>query len=170
MNKKVGILIGGIVILLVSTLLYLKVNAPLDIRGIGSNVEQAGNNTNGKGNSFVIVVNPENNGFGKIRLKEVLINSNEKPDKVELGVGRSNYMVMVTHALGNIDEHEDISFHEIGKHPIKPVSAVQSEEMDSDTIKQYGIAVTHDERINNLVVKYCYLGIPFELKLDLKEE
>jgi hypothetical protein len=116
----------------------------------------------------VLVANPENNGFGKIRLKEVLINSNEEPNRVELGVGRSNHMVMVTHAVGNMGE--GISFHEIGEYPIKPLSMVRSEEVDSDTIKHYGIAVSHDEKINNLVVKYSYLGIPFEKKLDLRED
>jgi hypothetical protein len=168
MNKKVQIFIGIIVILLVGSLLYLKINPPLDILGVSANAKQAGNDTNIEENQFVIVANPENKGFSNIRLKEVIVNSNEKPNRIELGVGRSNYMVMVTHALGNMGE--GISFHEKGEYPIKPLSTVQSEEVVSDTIKHYGIAVFHDEKINNLVVKYSYLGIPFEKELDLRED
>jgi len=166
-NKKVTIFIGSIVVLLIGTFLYMKMNPPLDIRGISANAEQAGNRSSDEGNSFVIVANPENNGLANIRIKDILINSNEKPNRVELGVGRSNHMVMVIHALGNIDEG-DISFHEIDEYPIKPLSTLQSEEMDSNTIKRYGIAVSHDEKINNLVVKYRYLGIPLEKRVKIE--
>ena len=167
-NKKVGILLGGVGIFLVCTLLYVKVNPPLFIRGVSSNAVQADNMANDKGEPFVIVANAENNGLGDIRLKEVLINANEKPDRVELGVGRSNHLVMVKQARGDIDEDEKISFHRIHEFPIKPV--VQSEDIDSDTIKHYGIAVSHNGKINSLVINYSYFGIPLELKLDLNEE
>ncbi len=170
MFKKSRIFIVVIVMLLVGILLYFKINPPLDIRGIGSNAEQAGNVTSDKGNPFVIVAQPENNGFVNIRLKEVLINSNEKPIKAELGVGRSNHMVMVTQALGNIEEDEEISFHEISEYPIRPLTKVQNEQVDSDTIKHYGIAVFHYEKINNLIIKYSYLGIPFEKEIDISED
>ena len=161
-NKKVGILLGSIVIVLVCTILYVKVNPPLYIRGVSSNAVQAGSIQNDKGDPFVIVANAENHGLGEIRVKQVLINGNEKPDKVELGVGRSNHLVMVKQALGNIDEDEEISFHGIHEYPIKPV--VQSDVIDSDTIKHYGIAVSHNEKINNLVITYSYFGIPLEVK------
>ena len=168
MNKKVGILLGGIVIVFVCTILYVKANPPLYIRGVSSNAVQAGSIPNDKEDLYVIVANAENIGIGKIRLKEVLINADEKPEKVELGVGRSNQLVMVTQALGNIDKDEEISFHRISEFPIKPV--VLSDEIDSETIRHYGIAISHNDKINKLVINYSYFGIPLELKVDLHEE
>lgn len=168
MNKKVQILIGVIVILLVGSLMYFKTNPPLDIRGYSANAKQAGSFTNIEENQFVIVANPENKAFANIILKEILVNSNKKPNRVELGVSRSNYMVMVSEVLG--DTNEGISFHELGEYPIKPISIVESEEIDSDAIKNYGIAVFNDEKINSLIIKYSFLGIPFEKELDLKRD
>ncbi len=156
-----------VAVVLVGILLYLKINPPLDIRGIVSNGEQAGNVTNDTGNPFVIVAQPKNNGFVNVRLKEVLINANEKPLKAELGVGRSNHMVMVKQALGSIDEEEKISFHDISKYPIRPLTRVQNERIDSDTMKHFGIAVFHDEKIHHLIIKYSYFGIPFKEEIDL---
>ncbi|WP_456279104.1 hypothetical protein [Bacillus sp. AK128] len=170
MLKKMGIFIAVIVIILVGMLLYLKINPPLEIRGLGGNAEQAENNPSEKGNPFVIVAQPENKGFVNIRLKEVLINSNEKPIKAELGVGRSNHMVMVTQALGNIGEDEAISFHQISEYPIRPLNKVQNNQVNSNTIKHYGISVFHDKKINNLIIKYIYFGIPFEKEIDLNAD
>jgi hypothetical protein len=154
-----------IAILLVGSLLYLKINPPLDIRGVSANAKQVGNNTNIEENQFVIVANPENKGFANIRIKDVFVNSSEKPNRLELGIGRSNYMVLVSEVFG--DSNEGISFHKIDEYPIKPLATTQSEEVDSNTIKHYGIVVFHDEKINNLTVKYSFLGIPFEKELDL---
>ncbi|KGX87671.1 hypothetical protein [Pontibacillus marinus] len=170
MLKKMGIFIVVIMILVVGVLVYLKINPPLDIRGLGSNAEQSGNITSYKGNPFVIVAQPENNGFVNIRLKEVLVNSYKEPLKAELGVGRSNHMIMVKQALGNIGEDEKISFNEISEYPISPLTKVQNEQVDSDTIKHYGIAVFHDKKINNLIIKYSYFGIPFENEIELNED
>ena len=165
MKKKMQILIGIFLILLVGLILYFKINAPLEIRGISANAQQAENITNNDENQFVIVANPENKGFANLILKEVLVNSNEKPNRVEIGVSRSNYMVMVSEVVG--DTSEGISFYKIDKFPIKPLSSVQNEELNSDTIKHYGIAVFNDEKINSLIIKYSFLGIPFEKEVDL---
>lgn len=165
LKRKMQVFTGIIVILLVGLLLYLKINPPLNIRGVSANPKQVGSNTNIEENQFIIVANPENKGFANIRIKDVIVNSNEKPNRLELGIGRSNYMVLVSEVFG--DTNEGISFHKIDEYPIKPLVKTQSEEADSNTIKHYGIAVFHDEKIDNLIVKYSFLGIPFEKELEL---
>lgn len=170
MKKRILIFVGSIVILLVGAITYVKLNPPLDILGVSANAEQARNSFHSEGDSFVIVANPENNGIGDIRLKQVLLNSGEVPKQTELGVGRSHHMVMVTHALKNVDKDEYISFHEIGDYPISPLTAIEEEGADTEAIKQYGIAVSHDEEIKNLIIKYSYFGIPFEKEVDLRDE
>jgi hypothetical protein len=161
MKNKVLILIVLIVIFLVGSLLYFKFNPPLHFEGHSANAEQAsGDSPNTEVNPFVIVANPVNEGFADIKIKEVLVNSYDKPKKVELGVSRSNWLVLVSEAVG--DPSEGISFHEIEDYPIKKSPKNKYEDGDIDTIRHYGIAIFHDEEITKIIVKYSYLGFPFE--------
>lgn len=158
MKNKILIPVVLIIILFTGFLVFLVMNPPLYIRGHGTTVEPIPDKEE---NLYVVAgVNPENHGFANIKLKEVLVNDSYKPVKVELGLSRSNTMVMIAEAVG--ETRDGFSFHNIEDYPIKTPPKQEYEEGVFDTIREYGIIVYHDEEIMNVLIKYSYLGIPFK--------
>ena len=110
-----------------------------------------------------------NEGVFSIKLKSVLVNGTKTPEKVELGISRSLHVV----SGGGLDEDPDITFHNIDEYRIKPRLSPKklgelAEIHDRAVIKNYGIRINHDEPLENAIIKYTYLGIPFTYKKDLR--
>ncbi|WLD94490.1 hypothetical protein [Alkalihalobacillus sp. AL-G] len=156
MKNKTVIIITFIVIVVLGFTMFLKMNPPLHSSGQSLNKEL---------NPFTFVAEIDNKGFADIKLKEILVNSNENAYKVELGISRSNGLITISEVR---DTSEGISFHEISDYPIKtpPESKYVG---DFDTIRHYAIVVYYNEGVKDITVKYSYLGIPFEKKIAVTQ-
>lgn len=157
LKKKYLLLVIIIVTLLGSLILYLKTHPPLSTNGITYYPED----------DTKRVVEIENSGLVNIKLNTVLINGKDE-GKVELGVSRSNHMVMGS----GLDEDPNITFHAIDEFPIKPQSkskgiAEKINQVDLQSIKLYGIRIFGQEEPKVVTIKYTYLGIPFSIEVDV---
>jgi hypothetical protein len=135
----------------------LKIHPPLSYSGI----------TNYTVDDKKVVIGIENTGFVNVELNTVLINGSDK-GKVQLGVSRSNHMIMGSDLD---DEDPTISFHSIDEFPIIPESNSEdsTERMNPDelqSIKFYGIRIFGHEEPKLITIKYKYLGMPFSLEVD----
>lgn len=156
MKKNFFISLFIIVVLLGSLFLYLKMHQPLSYSGI----------TNYAEDDKKRVIEIVNTGFVNVELNTVLVNGRDK-GKVELGVGRSNHMIMGS----GLDEDPTITFHSIDEFPIKPESNSEdsAERINQDglqSIKFYGIRIFGHEEPKVITIKYKYLGMPFSLEVD----
>jgi hypothetical protein len=153
-KKKKGYII--FISLIILTFVYLKLNSPLVSNGTMGNIHD----------ESIKLIELENFGFSDIVIKNVLVNEIEEPKTVELGVSRSNYLVMITN-------EPEITFHAINKYKIEPT--LSPEEMqklndnnDNQTIRHYGLKISHDKPIESVTVTYRYLLIPFTLHKDVR--
>jgi hypothetical protein len=151
-KKKASV--GVILLFLVVAIVFVLNNPPLGSYG------HSVSNTN---NSATIELH--NTGFANVKIKEVLVNGSLKPEEVELGVSRTGNMIVG----GNLEEDPYISFHDITSLPIKQeLSAERMNELfstnDRSTIIHYGIRLWHNDPIDNVTIKYSYLGIPMSLE------
>jgi len=156
LKKNFFISVFIIVVLLGSLLLYLKIHPPLSFSGI----------TNYTEDDKKRVIEIVNTGFVNVELNTVLVNGRDK-GKVELGVSRSNHMIMGS----GLDEDPTITFHSIDEFPIKPESNSEdrTERINQDelqSIKFYGIRIFGHEEPKEITIKYKYLGMPFSLEVD----
>jgi hypothetical protein len=159
-NKMVRWIIGASAFILACLVLYLKLNPPLTSEGYGWSVEKPG----------IVTVELQNEGFHGVKLTEILVNGGEVPDKVELGVSRSNAVIG---QFAVEDEIEGISFHNIHEYDIEPKlsreEVIQLEELDiRSTIRHYGLALEHCKKIDSVSVKYTYFGFPFTREIEIE--
>lgn len=159
--KKLFLVIGVISFLFLVGFIYLKANPPLAVPGITFYTYEETKR----------IVSIENNGFTSIKLKNVLVNG-KKAKNVELGVSRTLQMVS-----GTIRDGEQITFHNINEFDVKPrlrdeeiTRIIEEEKGDRQTIIHYGLRVTGNEPPEKITIKYTYLGIPYSIEVDVKEE
>ncbi|MBP3966535.1 hypothetical protein [Paenibacillus lignilyticus] len=153
---KVGVCL--IILILIGLYILVKSNPPLVSNGLTSNPND---NTYG-------IVEVQNVGFVDIVLKQVLVNESEEPKKVDLGVSRSNHLVLG----GELDSDPNITFHAINELKIKPaLSPAELKKLvannDREVIRNYGIRIQHDNPIRQITVKYNYFMIPFTFRKDV---
>ncbi len=155
MRKK--IIQGGICLfaLFLILLIFVKFNPPLVSNALTWNPND---------NTFVLI-EVQNFGFLDVEVKQVLVNDNEIPKKVELGISRSNHLV----TGGELENNPDITFHTIDDQKIHPqLSDKEQKELNnnSEKIRHYGIRIEHTKPIKQITVKYSYLLIPFTMKKE----
>lgn len=160
MRKRYLLIATIIFLLLGSIIVYLKANPPLSALGVSYYADDETKR----------VIQLVNSGLVNIKLNTVLVNGNDK-SKVELGVTRSNHMVMG----GGLDEDPTITFHAINKFPIKPVLSPEEfmekvNQGELQSIKQYGIRILGLEEPKVVTIKYTYLGFPLSLEVDVVRE
>jgi hypothetical protein len=78
---------------------------------------------------------------------------------------------------GTILDEDQITFHNINEFSVKPrltpeeITRIKEEEKgDKQTIIHYGLRITGNEPPEKITIKYTYLGIPFSIEVDVKEE
>ncbi|WP_078548599.1 hypothetical protein [Litchfieldia alkalitelluris] len=158
MSKKFTIVILGILIL--SFVAFIQFSNPLKMDGIFTTT-----NENGK---IDIVFEVSNEGFNRIKLREVTINNNKTPDSLELGISYDT-----GHLVQSGLDHPLIRFTEIDEKYIFPslspqesMKAIERKEM---TPIHYGIKVEfHDELMESMTIKYYYFGFPVTKKYSLE--
>jgi hypothetical protein len=153
-KKKIGYIIFLALIFL--AFIYVKLDSPLVSNGTMGNIDD----------ESIKLIELENFGFVDIVIKNVLVNETEVPKAVELGVSRSNFLVM-------INDEPKITFHSIDQYKIEPkLSPKEMQKLndnnDNKTIRHYGLKINHDKPIESVTVKYRYLLVPFTLHKDVK--
>lgn len=106
-----------------------------------------------------------NNGHFDIKLVEVSVNG-KKPLTTQLILSYSGQLA--SSAL--IQEDPLAEFMEIVKgeiHPKLSAEQVQQALLTKTKPIEYGLSILHDEKITEIRVKYKYLGISFERKINL---
>ncbi|WP_047986125.1 DUF2268 domain-containing protein [Ornithinibacillus californiensis] len=154
MKNKKFIVLAIILIILIGYYLFLRLNPPLHSSGMSYNSYDP----------YTIVIELENDGFGGIKIQDVLVN-NLEPKSTEIGISHSNQMVTISEVR---EASEGVSFHDIQEITIKKPPQTVGDE-DFDTIQHYALAVYHNQEIQNVKLKYKYLGIPFELDVDASQ-
>lgn len=78
---------------------------------------------------------------------------------------------------GAILEEDHITFHNIKEFDVEPrltpeeiTRIIEEEKGDRQTIIHYGLRVFGNEIPEKITIKYTYLGIPYSLEVDVKEE
>ena len=118
-----------LILILIGLVMFVKSNPPLVSSGLTSNPNDK---------TFGII-EVQNIGFIDIGLKQVLVNEIEEPKQVELGVSRSNHLVLG----GELDSDPNITFHAINEHKIHPALPPTEQKkiddnIDRETIRNYG--------------------------------
>lgn len=155
-KKVIWMLVVSIIIVL-GLFMYIKHNPPLLSCGVSS--------MRGDACELVEIVNC---GFADISLEKVLVNNGEKPMKVELGVSRTDHLVLGA----GLDEDPYVTFHNIREYKVKPELSVEErkklvENKDKKIIKHYGLCLSHDKPLKKIIIIYRYLGIQFEHEKDI---
>lgn len=155
MRKKIWISILVLVITIAGVYFFVKFNPPLEIGTLG---------LSGDNKSALIGIG--NKGFQKIRILNVSINNNEKPSETKIQIDNASQGFIVTDDFTN-ESSKNYKFVDIDEVVIKTGTSPSStfeysdDGSDSDTSEIYGISVLHKEAINQVHIKYRYLGIPF---------
>ena len=111
-----------------------------------------------------IYIELDNNGWFDIHLKEVLVN-NKKPSEIKLVISYTGQMVSA-----GIEGDPLTKSINIGAAPIHPKLTVEEVEeaiKTKTTPIDYGIGINNEEVIENIMIKYKYLGFTFQKEFNL---
>ncbi len=111
-----------------------------------------------------------NKGFASVKIRSVLVNAEETPERVDFGSSNSLRLV-----LGEeLDKNPSITFHKIDDYKINP--EYSSKELKdiinkNDRTKSlaYGLRIYYGKPIEKIIIKYTYLGIPFTYEIEVKK-
>lgn len=166
-HRRILLVIAGLLlIVMASTVFYIVKNPPLHVRAITYNLEEDRYRVV-DGYRILEVVNE---GLVPISLNEVLVNGNEKPERVELGVSKHLHMV-------DGSDHPDITYHDLNaflikpEHPLEERKRIWSQQQQSgkkEHIFHYGVRVYPIKPIETITIKYWYLGIPLSITTDVR--
>jgi hypothetical protein len=146
-KKKIVLLIFIVILICISTFIYIKANPPLTVnafRFLGSEHKEARLDVHNSGTFNIVVV-------------DVHVNENESGE-VKLATGPG---------LISGPKHSEFlstySFYSIGGLEVPQTNLGQ------DKI-QYGIYIVNDNRIRNVTIFYKYLGIPLRYEFKNKAD
>ncbi len=155
MKKIITGVVLSLIILFISAYYFIKFNPPLEIGTLASSSDHKS-----------VVVGIGNKGFRNVKIVEVLVNNKEIPLTAKLQVSNALQGLILTDDYKSV-EAKSFGFTNIDKAAIK-IGTSQSErfeELDDGTASKsdeiYGVSVIHNEEINNVHIKYNYLGISF---------
>lgn len=156
-KKLLCTLVISIIIIVLGLFMYIKYNPPLWSPGVSS--------MRGNASNLVEIVN---HGFADIYLEKVFVNNREKPVKVELGVSRTNHLVLGA----GLDVDPYVTFHNIRVYEVKPELSAEKrkileESKDRKVIKHYGLYISHDKPLKKIIIIYRYLGFKFRHEKDI---
>lgn len=153
--KKHKTISYGLILLILCAFIsiaYIMHKPPLRIEGIRQD------NTQLEKKSLSI----RNDGIFPLSLSEVLVNGEEQPINVELGVSR------FTNVQGFGHDTPDVSFHDLKAYKVNPMPIEKEMQIyeeiketgERDRILHYGLMIYHDKPIESVTIEYSYLGIP----------
>ncbi|GIQ70653.1 hypothetical protein XYCOK13_34770 [Xylanibacillus composti] len=105
-----------------------------------------------------------NEGFADIRLTDISINGDNRPQAANLGLSFTGRLV-----LGGIEDDPKSQFVSIDEVPISrklsmdEIEQLINEENNNIPI-HYGIQIINDEDIEDITIKYKYMGITKTIK------
>jgi len=155
LKKKLWISVLILVITIVGVYSFVKSNPPLEIGTLASSEDKKS-----------VVVGIGNKRFREVKILDVLVNNNEKPSNTKIQVSNALQGFIITDNYNN-GESKKYGFKNIGEVTVKIGTSPSSNYKKSDdgTASEkdaiYGISVINNESINQVHIKYSYLGISF---------
>ncbi|MFF2091406.1 hypothetical protein [Paenibacillus sp. NPDC058174] len=144
------IAIAGLVILIVFLGFFAAAQRPLKADGITTIAE-----------SETLIIGLVNNGFWGIKLTDVAVNGKRVPAQdVQLIVSYTQHLV----AGSGLEEDPNIKFVAVDAMKIGPkldAEEVQKYKGRTDTPINYGVRIISDEKIEQITIRYNYMGLPF---------
>lgn len=152
--KKAIVIFIGFIILLVGSVLYIKLNQPLIEGTVATGNEK-----------HIVVVGVGNKGFKGIKITDVIVNNNEKPQKLKVQVSNLLKGFILTDSFDAVAVEYGIKNVDSVTIQSNTSPQVQFEKMDQGTATKkdvsYGITIVHDRPIENVIIKYRFLGLSF---------
>ena len=154
MKKIIIISSISLIIFLVGSLTYIKLNPPLVIGTVASGNEK-----------HIALVGVGNKGIKNIKITEALVNNNEQPQEVKVQVSNPLKGFIITDSFDAVAKEYRIK--NLGSVSIQPKTSpqIQFEKMDKGTATEkdisYGITIVQDQPIETVIIKYRYLGLSF---------
>lgn len=111
--------------------------------------------------------------FGEIQIDSVLVNNDNQPTNVKVQVSNPLKGFVLTDHI-NKEKESEITFQNLNtvRFQGKTDPEKQLNKVDEGTVTKnditYAITVTHNQEINEVIVKYRYLGITFKEKFSIK--
>jgi len=117
-----------------------------------------------------VILELNNEGHSNIKIIEVLVNDNTKPEDVKLVVSYTGRLVSA-----GIESEPYAKFIKINEEPIKPeLSGEQVKEiLQTKEYKiplHYGIQIVNNIEIRNVTVKYKYYGMTKKARFELRTD
>ncbi len=133
---------------------YLKVNPPISTGTIATGDDK-----------HIAVVEVGNKGLTGIKVRDVLINHNQKPKKLRVQVSNPLNGFMITDSFDDIKEEYGVRNLESVTIQPKTSPQMQLDKMNNGTATEkdhsYGISIVDDEPIETVIIEYRHFGIPF---------
>lgn len=111
--------------------------------------------------------------FGEIQIDSVLVNNDNQPTNIKVQVSNPLKGFVLTDNI-NEEKESEITFQNLNTVRLqgKTDPEKQLNKVDEGTVTKnditYAIMVTHNQEINEVIVKYRYLGITFKEKFSIK--
>ncbi|MFK9092708.1 hypothetical protein [Bacillus salipaludis] len=152
----------GVIILLVGSFIYIKLNPPL----VGGNVGTGDEN-------HIVLVGVGNKGFKDIKITEVLINQNKQPQKLKVQVSNSLKGFMIGDPFdARAQEYGATDLESVTIQP-KTSPQLQLDKVNNGTATEkdviYGITIAQDQPIQTVIIKYRYLGLSFVKTISIRD-
>ncbi|UOQ87177.1 hypothetical protein [Gracilibacillus salinarum] len=137
----------------------MDISAPLGVGSLGKGFPE--------GKEIALVEVGNNSKFGDIHIEEVLVNNDQQPEKVKMQVSNHDKGMIVS---GNFKgaEEKGFIFKEVSNVNLEPdtdpnrqFEKVQQGMEEADLIT-YAITLVHQERVNQVIIKYRHLGEAYE--------
>ncbi|WP_313802390.1 hypothetical protein [Cytobacillus sp.] len=164
MKKMIVVCSSLIVLLFAGSFSYLQISPPLV--AIPSAYET--------GKKVLLIEVGNKNPFGKIKIQDVLVNNYDPPSKVKVQVSNHTKGFIISDHF-NSDESRKYTFKDLKSVKLEPNTdpKEQLKKMNDGTITDddliYAITIGHQNRIENVLVKYQYLGVSFEKVVKTNE-
>lgn len=142
---------------------YLKISPPLV--AIPSAYET--------GKMVLLIEVGNKNSFGRIEIKDVLMNNNIIPSKVRVQVSNHTKGFIISDNF-NSGEARKYTFQDLKNVKLEPNTDPQEQlkKVNDGTIRDdeiYAITIAHQSSIENLIIKYQYLGVSYEKVVTTNE-
>lgn len=159
MKKVVIVCISLVILFLVGVYSYLKVSQPLVAVQSAYTLDK----------QVVLVSVGNKNPFGEIEIQEVLVNNMTKPTKVIVQVS-NNAKGFILSDDNNSEEARKYTFKELDevKLQAKTDPQVRNEGIANSEDPIYAVTISHQNSIDNVIIKYRYLGISHEKSILIK--
>ena len=146
MLKRIGVLLGILLVIIGIGFVVLKMNPPLTAHGI----------TYYSGDQLGRSVEIKNNGVRNITIKQLIVDEKIE-NHAQLGSSTNGRLILGA----NLEEDPQVKFTSLVESIIAPYSEEQQ--------NHYGIHVITEKSPEQMQIRYTYFMIPFQLTVNVKE-